>query len=247
MRALIPGRETDTGRPVRPATDVSSDGRAAVTTASDLTDDQLTELYAAPRRPWLRVNFVSTVDGAATGADGRSGSINNPADKRVFHLLRRLCDVVVVGAGTARAEGYKPGRTPICVVSLSGSVPETLRGAAPGRVLMATVSSARGLAEARSLLGEENVMELGADQVDLEALKSELSGRGFDDQLSEGGPHLFDGMLAAGVVDELCDTQVPLMVGGTHTRMTAGLPLDVRLSLETLLEENGTLLARWFV
>lgn len=213
----------------------------------DLTDDQLVGLYAAPRTPWLRVNFVSTVDGAATGSDGRSGSINNAADKRVFHLLRKLCDVVVVGAGTARAEGYKPGRTPICVVGLSGSVPETLRGASPGQVLLATVSSAPGLVEARELLGEDHVLELGADRVDMAALKATLFSRGFDDMLSEGGPHLFDGMLAAGVVDELCATQVPRMVGGTHTRMTAGLPVDVHLSLETLLEEDGTLIARWLV
>ena len=53
--------------------------------------------------------MVSTVDGAATGPDGRSGGINNAADKRVFDTLRRLCDAVVVGAGTARDEGYRAG------------------------------------------------------------------------------------------------------------------------------------------
>ena len=57
-------------------------------------------------RAWLRVNFVSTLDGAVSGADGRSGSINTPADHRVFRVLRELADAVVVGAGTVRAEGY---------------------------------------------------------------------------------------------------------------------------------------------
>ncbi|WP_235529962.1 MULTISPECIES: dihydrofolate reductase family protein [unclassified Nocardioides] len=193
------------------------------------------------------MNFVSTVDGAATGSDGRSGSINNDADGRVFHLLRKLCDAVIVGAGTARAENYRPSDKPVVVVSLSGQVPDLLREAEPGRVLMATVSTAPGLADARSLLGEDNVLVLGEERVDLAALKDSLAGRGFRDMLCEGGPHLFDGLLASGVADELCATQIPRLVGGTHTRITAGLTLDVPLELALLLEEDGTLLGRWFI
>jgi hypothetical protein len=108
-------------------------------------DGDLREVYAAPRTPWLRVNMVSTIDGAASGEDGLTGSINNDADQRVFHLLRELADAVVIGAGTARSEGYPPLDQPVVVVSRSGRLPETLRGAAPGRVLMATVSVATGL------------------------------------------------------------------------------------------------------
>ena len=44
------------------------------------------------------------MDGAATGANQVSGSINGPADFRVFRVLRALADVVLVGAGTARGE-----------------------------------------------------------------------------------------------------------------------------------------------
>ena len=80
--------------------------------AAGLDDDALAALYGYPHgvaaeRPWVRANFVSTLDGAATGPDGRSGSINTGADREVFALLRALADVVVVGAGTARAEGYR--------------------------------------------------------------------------------------------------------------------------------------------
>ncbi len=55
---------------------------------------------------WLRANFVSTVDGGAWGPDHLSGSINDDADWRVFRVLRALADVVLVGAGTVRTEGY---------------------------------------------------------------------------------------------------------------------------------------------
>jgi len=103
-------------------------------------DTDLPELYAAPDQPWLRVNMVSTVDGAATGEDGTSRSINNGVDKMVFDLLRELADALVVGAGTIRIEGYAVGRKPLVVVSRTGSVPPTQREAGSGKVLMATVS-----------------------------------------------------------------------------------------------------------
>ena len=104
--------------------------------------DELPELYAAPDQPWLRVNMVATVDGAATGEDGTSRSINNGADKVVFDLLRDLSDALVVGAGTVRIEGYAVGRKPLVIVTRSGLVPPTQRSADRGQVLMATVSTA---------------------------------------------------------------------------------------------------------
>lgn len=207
----------------------------------------LEELYAAPRTPWLRVNMISTLDGAATGASGKSGSINNAVDKRVFDTLRGLADAIVVGAGTARTEGYGPVDKPIVLVSRRADVPERLRDAPPGSVLMATTASAGHLDEARGLLGADHVLTLGDDEVDLRALKEQLVGRGLADLLSEGGPSLLGAMLAQGVVDELTATVVPRLVGGDHPRIVAGPPVDVPLSLQSLLEEDGTLLGRWFV
>src|SRR5437899_1114982 len=63
--------------------------------------------YAVPDRPHLRANMVASVDGAAS-ADGRSGGLSGPADKALFATLRGLTDVVLVGAGTVRAENYGP-------------------------------------------------------------------------------------------------------------------------------------------
>ena len=123
------------------------------------SDDAWVEtVYAADASPWLRVNMVSTVDGAGTGIDGRSGSINNEADHRVFRVLRRLADAVVVGAGTAQAEGYRPGATPIVVVTGRGRLPERLLGAEQGQVLMVTCAAAPGLDAARDALGADNVV-----------------------------------------------------------------------------------------
>src|SRR3954451_6198415 len=189
----------------------------------------LSTLSAAPDRPWLRVNMVTTVDGAATGEDGTSRTINNETDKVVFDLLRQMCHAVVVGAGTVRIEGYAVGRKPLVVVSRSGAVPPTQREAARGMVLMATVSSAPYLDEARRILGDDNVLVLGSHRVDLGRLKDELVLRGFRHQLSEGGPHLLRDLLDQGVADELDCTIVPRMVAGPHRRITDGPPVDVPL------------------
>lgn len=210
-------------------------------------DVPLDELYAAPGDPWLRVNMVSTVDGAATGAGGTSRSINNEVDLVVFNLLRRHADVLVVGAGTLREEAYAPNRLPIVAVTRSGAVPPTLADCPPGQVLVATCSHAEGLAEAREVVGDEHVLVLGSHRVDLAALRESLVERGFRRILSEGGPHLLRDMLDQGCVDEIDSTVVPRVIGGTHPRIVDGPPLDVPLRLHSLLEHDGTLLARWLV
>ena len=215
--------------------------------AHDLTDSDLARLYAAPQGPWLRANLVTTVDGAATGESGKSGSINNAVDKRIFDLLRELADAIVVGAGTARIEGYRPADLPTVVVSRSGRVPEGLRAAAPGRVLLATCRAADALDEARDVLGADNVLVLGGHRVDLAELKARLTERGLTHLLCEGGPHLLRDLLDQGVLDEMDATVVPRLVAGLHPRITNGPPVDVPLELTVLLEEQNTLLGRWFV
>lgn len=210
-------------------------------------DVPLEELYAAPSEPWLRLNMVATVDGAATGTDETSRSINNAPDQEVFRLLRAEADVILVGAGTLRKEGYSPNPLPIVAVSRSGSVPPTLRDSAPGQVLMATCAQAPGLVEARELLGDEHVLVLGSHRVDLARLREALVERGFRRILCEGGPHLLRDLLDEGVVDEVCATTVPRIIAGLHPRISNGPPVDVLLHLHTLVEHEGTLLARWLV
>src|SRR6266550_8132810 len=81
---------------------------------SALTDADVAALYdypdlGAPPARWLPANMVASLDGAAT-VDGRSGGLSNESDQQVFALLRAHADVILVGAGTARAEGYAPVR-----------------------------------------------------------------------------------------------------------------------------------------
>jgi riboflavin biosynthesis pyrimidine reductase len=69
-------------------------------------------------RPGVRLNMIASVDGATTVA-GVSGGLGGGADHELSALLRSLADVVLVAAGTVRAEGYGPSRVPVAVVTRS--------------------------------------------------------------------------------------------------------------------------------
>ncbi|MGC2342457.1 MAG: dihydrofolate reductase family protein, partial [Mycobacterium sp.] len=78
----------------------------------DLDGGALPDLYGYPAElsgVWLRANFIASLDGGATFG-GKSGQLGGPGDRAVFSLLRELADVILVGAGTVRAEGYAGAR-----------------------------------------------------------------------------------------------------------------------------------------
>jgi riboflavin biosynthesis pyrimidine reductase len=95
-------------------------------------------------------------------------------------------------------------------------------------------------------VGDDNVIVCGTDAVDLGELVGALHGRGWTRLLVEGGPSLLSALLRDGLLDELCFTIVPALVGGHHPRPVGGqdVPTDLRLGL--LAEQDGTLLGRWF-
>lgn len=223
-----------------------------------IDDATVEQLYAWPDGGGVRANFVGTLDGAATGADGLTGSINNEADGRAFNAQRRLCDVVLVGAGTAEAEGYRPLRRlgtghlrTLVVVSASGRVPEPLRhrAEADDPVVLLTCGSAspERIESARATLGDDSVWVHGDRGVDLAAALSRLRDAGRTAVLCEGGPTLFGSLLSAGIVDEVALTITPTLVGGDLKRIVNAGPLHDRVVLRHLLEQDGTLLTLWSV
>ncbi|TQM57804.1 dihydrofolate reductase family protein [Humibacillus xanthopallidus] len=240
-------------------------GSPAVAAPADLDalgDAALYAVYAPPRVPWLRANMVCSLDGSATGADGRSGGINTDADHVVFELLRAQSHAVVVGAGTLRDEGYSPisvddrwrglrqgdglpPSLPLVAVSNRGQVPPRLDGVDDGSVLLATAASAPGLEKARSSLGEQHVIVCGDERVDPSQLVEALARRGWTRLLTEGGPSWLSTLVGQGLLDELCLTLAPTLVGGDHPRTLSGPEVAVDLDLHALLEQDGTLLGRW--
>ena len=216
-------------------------------------------LYAYPSsdRAWVRTNFVATIDGAVTDAEGVSGSLGGEADHRAFTIMRSLADVVLVGAGTAREEGYGPiepseldlslpgSRMPVlAVVSGSLDLPDPLRTAG---VLAVTTTDADAEAVAALEADGVEVLQHGDDAVDWPAVLKALADRGLPRVLCEGGPGLHGTLAHADLVDEVCLSVAPVLTSGVTPGITShDAPHTHRdFVLAHAVAEGGTLLTRW--
>lgn len=245
--------------------------RAGERIGADPKEVELAALYPHPhpsrgRSAWVRANMISSLDGAATGADSRSGTLNGAADLRVFNVLRAAADVVLIGAGTARAEGYGSldlpadlaagrvarGQGPapaLAVISGTGNLPPALLDSA-ACPLIVTTRDRPGLGELRERIGGDRVVVAGDARVDLERALAELADRGLARVLTEGGPRVLGDLLAAGLVDDLCLTWCPLVVGGPARRVVDRADwLTPALAARPahLLHSDAVLLGRWLL
>lgn len=233
----------------------------------ELDDAQLEDLYRYPAGDgeWLAVNFVSSADGAVeTG--GQARPLSNPPDRKVLQLGSDLADVVLVGATTAMVEDFRgvhPGEetleirrrhdladvAPTAVVT-TGSLPTdapAITRAATTTFVITCASAPEAKQKAWKEAGAELIVA-GEQEVDLAAAVRELADRGMRRIDCEGGPHLFGGLIEAGLVDELRLTVSPLLVSGGASRIAAGTPLDpVDMELATVLAEDGVLLLRYLL
>ena len=242
------------------------------------TPPDLAGLYAYPAhaeagRPWVRASMIESADGAAA-VDGLSGGLGGPADHEIFGLLRALAGVILVGAGTVRAEAYRPARVaarwaplragrpatpPIAVLSgrldLDPAGPLLADALAEARTMVITAESAPGDRRAE-LARHADVIIGGEHEVTAEAAVSALARRGYREILAEGGPYLLGQLAAAGLIDELCVTISPVLAGGPGGRIIQG-PVPApggavsgaqasRLSLaHVLADDHGYLLCRY--
>lgn len=208
----------------------------------DLTDRDLAAAYDYPmnlERPWVRAVFVASADGAGQGPDHVSGSLSGPGDRRVFELQRSLCDVVLVGAGTARAEHYRP----VAAAEVDPALRASLGLSAIPPLAIVT----------RSGVLDTDLLSGGAVDTlllpELDRAVGDLAALGHRRILCEGGPSLVAQLAAAGQLDELCLTLSPLLTSGPATRILTGPQLvpTRTLQLAELLEDDGFLFARYLV
>lgn len=195
----------------------------------------------------VRVNMILSADGAAAFR-GAVRPLSNPCDQNLLLALRGYADVVLVGAGTARAERYGPVRLnpeqraerrerlgadtvpPVAVVTRSGAVPASLFAAPAQRPLLVTTTE---VARRRpGLRARADLLLAGDTEVDIAAAVDRLRARGFHRVLCEGGPTLLDELIAADLVDEMCLTLSPTLAAAKPLARP-GFPLSrpVRLSL----------------
>ncbi len=210
----------------------------------ELDDGELPQLYGYPEGDarWVRANFIASVDGGAT-ADGKTGAMGGPGDRLIFHLLRELADVIVVGAGTVRVEGYsgaqlgvakRQGRqargqsevAQLAIVTKSGRLDRDMPVFTRTEVPPLVITCAAAAEETRRRLADlcEVVDCSGADpgSVDEAVLLEALGARGMRRILTEGGPMLLGAFVQRDMLDELCLTIAPFLVGGLARRIATG-------------------------
>lgn len=232
--------------------------------ACDLSDDDVRDAYPwPPDQRWVRAMMVTTLDGAAAGPDGLSGSISSAVDKSVFNAVRRLAAAVLVGAGTIRAEGYGPMRA-----KPADAESRAAAGLAPAPVL-AIVSGSLDLDFTGELFRDSTMRPLvitgsghdaeraasAREHCDLVATEEErptaatllqiLEDRGLRHVVCEGGPTLLESLVAADLLDEADITVSPTFAGTAETPRTPGLASVAGFELAHVLHAESFLMCRY--
>jgi riboflavin biosynthesis pyrimidine reductase len=236
----------------------------------------LAAVYACPEGLWIRGNMIASVDGAIA-LDGRSGGLSGAADRLMFWVLRSLADVVLVGAGTVRAEQYgqvrpsdmwqglragRPATPPIAVLTrrldldLDGRLFGRTRTEEPGadassRTIVLTTKLVPD-PRLKAAAAVADVIVAGEHDVTPAATIQALAERGYRNILAEGGPRLLGELTAAGLLDELCLTISPILEGGHSVARTLSAPAGAvagpaQLRLASLLEDDGFLFSRYLL
>lgn len=227
-----------------------------------LSDHEVAQAYPWPDSgSWVRAMMVTTLDGAAAGSDGLSGSVSSDADQRVFSAVRRYADAVLIGSGTLRAEKYTPMRADpdhadqraangqraapvVAVVSGSLKLPWELPiwAESTHQPLVITLV---GAAEDRLAEARKHADVIVLPEVTPKSVVDALAGRGLRRIVCEGGPQLLRNLVEADLIDEADITLSPLFAGTGTSPSTTVLPDVAHFNLVQVLHGDGTLMMRY--
>ncbi len=236
----------------------------------DTADGRLSAFYDYPdglQTCWVRGNMIASLDGAAT-SDGKAGGLAGPGDRSMFSLMRYAADVILVGAATVRVENYSGAQVPlaqrharqargqaevppIAVVTRSGDLDPDALFFTRTEVWPLILTCTDSVDDTRRRLGAvSEVLDASGprpDSVDGAAMLKILAGRGLFRVLTEGGPLLLSELIADDLLDELCLTVAPILVGGSGRRIAAGAA-EVHTAMRPahlLSDEQGYLYTRY--
>jgi riboflavin-specific deaminase-like protein len=222
----------------------------------DVVNDDLATFYPWPSGGWVRAMMAMSLDGAAVGPDGRSRSISSAADRVLLSELRRLSDVVLVGASTIRAERYRPmievpeqasvrsalGLAPapvLAVVSASLDLPwqDAMFQESTIRPIVITTESAT---EDRLLIAERHsqVIRLPGAAADVKVMLARLRELGLNRIVCEGGPRLLARLIASDLIDEVDITISPMLTGGGQWPTGTPFASPKRFKLAQILNDD---------
>lgn len=188
-------------------------------------------------RPFVTWKFATTLDGRSAAADGSSRWVTSATARRDTHVLRALCDTMLVGTGTVEIDDPQL----------------TVRDADDRRLPQQPLRVVMG---ERDLAADRRVLDDAAETVHLrtrdpiEALKTLYADHDRHHVFFEGGPTLAAAFLEAGVVDEVVAYVAPLLLGAGRsavgelgiTSIGDARRLDLVDTVVLLPEEDGELI-----
>jgi len=208
-------------------------------------DDRLAAFYAYPEnldRCWVRANMISSLDGGATD-DGKAGGLAGPGDRALFGRMRLEADVILVGAATVRIENYSGAQLPaaqrqlrqsrgqaevppIAVVTHSADFEHDAKLFTHSSVSPLILTCHDTVDDARHRFGAlADVIDASgphSDRVDPVTVLDILDRRGLRRVLTEGGPSLLSLFIELDLLDEMCLSIAPILVGGQARRVATG-------------------------
>ena len=238
---------------------------------SDTADEsRLTDLYAYPdnlQTCWVRGNMIASLDGGATD-DGKAGGLAGPGDRALFALMRHAADVILVGAATVRIENYSGAQLsvaqrqarqrrgqaevpPIAVITQSGDLDHDAKLFTRTEVPPLILTCTQTIDDTRRRLGTvAEVIDASGpqpDTVDGATVLKILAERKLFRVLTEGGPQFLSLLIENNLLDELCLTVAPVLVGGVARRIATG-PGQVHTRMRRthlLTDDEGYLYSRY--
>jgi riboflavin biosynthesis pyrimidine reductase len=238
----------------------------------DTADDaRLIDFYAYPddlQSCWVRGNMIASLDGGATDQKGTTGGLAGPGDRALFGLMRHAADVILVGAATVRMENYSGAQMsiaerqarqrrgqaevpPIAVVTQTGEFHHDAKLFTRTEVPPLILTCAQTVTDIRRRLGSlaEVIDASGreSDMVDSATVLKILAERQLYRVLTEGGPQLLSELIEDDLLDELCLTVAPVLVGGVARRIATG-PGEVHTTMRrthVLTDDEGYLYTRY--
>ena len=187
--------------------------------------------------------MVTSLDGAVA-VDGRSGPMSSDADRLVLATLRSAAGLVLVGAGTVRAEGYRAPSDPrvrIAVVTRRGDLDWDSELFGSGAAVVVTGDGVDVPAHVDVVRSHGAEPDLG---LAVDALDDLVADAGFVHV--EGGAALNGVLVGSGLVDAVNLTLAPLLAGGDERRIVTGAPAaTIGLSLVHILTDGDHLFTRW--
>ena len=218
--------------------------------------DWLLQRYAPNPGPYLRVNMIASLNGSVTGPDNTSDSLSSRLDRRILGVIRQLADVVLIGAGSVRAEGYViPARAALAVVTASGNLsghrlepPAAAATDRTPRIYVLCPQSAVARAEATTSGSGAVIVPLDDENGSLTpaTIVAALHSLGLPRIVCEGGPVLSGQLFAEDLVDELCLSTSPQVVLGARGLLESARTVATEFRMrQLLLDDQGATYARW--